>query len=114
MNRIPAGHGFGEALPRQALCALLTIALATVFSNAPLSGAQAAPLSGSLTQISSDPFTVGPGQHATEVEPHMLANGPTLVAPSKLDASQTAAGLRLAGQRPLMAAHPGHTDSCRD
>ncbi len=34
----------------------------------------------SLTQISSDPFTVGPGQHATEVEPHMLANGSTLVA----------------------------------
>jgi hypothetical protein len=34
----------------------------------------------SLTQISSDPFTVGPGQHATEVEPHMLANGTTLVA----------------------------------
>src|SRR5579871_849170 len=33
-----------------------------------------------LTQISSDPFTVGPGQHATEVEPHMLANGTTLVA----------------------------------
>jgi hypothetical protein len=34
----------------------------------------------SLTQISSDPFTVGPGQHATEVEPHVLANGTTLVA----------------------------------
>lgn len=34
----------------------------------------------SLTEISSDPFTVGPGQHATEVEPHMLANGNTLVA----------------------------------
>jgi len=33
-----------------------------------------------LTQISSDPFTVGPGQHATEVEPHMLASGSTLVA----------------------------------
>src|ERR1017187_4812625 len=33
-----------------------------------------------LTQISSDPFTVGPGQHATEVEPHVLANGATLVA----------------------------------
>jgi hypothetical protein len=33
-----------------------------------------------LTQISSDPFTVAPGQHATEVEPHMLANGTTLVA----------------------------------
>jgi len=33
-----------------------------------------------LTQISSDPFTVGPGQHATEVEPHVLANGTTLVS----------------------------------
>ncbi|HVI07732.1 MAG TPA: sialidase family protein [Candidatus Binatia bacterium] len=33
-----------------------------------------------LTEISSDPFTVPPGQHATEVEPHMLANGNTLVA----------------------------------
>lgn len=33
-----------------------------------------------LTQISSDPFTVGPGQHATEVEPHVLSNGTTLVA----------------------------------
>ena len=58
----------------RSLCAPLTMALATVFSTAPLSRAQAAPLSGSLTQISSDPFTVGPGQHATEVEPHMLAN----------------------------------------
>lgn len=34
----------------------------------------------SLTQISSDPFTVPPGQHATQVEPHMLAHGSTLVA----------------------------------
>src|SRR5216684_137908 len=33
-----------------------------------------------LTQISSDPFTVGPGQHATEVEPHVLAFGATEVA----------------------------------
>jgi hypothetical protein len=33
-----------------------------------------------LTEISSDPFTVGPGQHATEVEPHVLADGTTLVA----------------------------------
>lgn len=38
------------------------------------------PVGQNLTQISSDPFTVGPGQHATEVEPHMLANGSTLVA----------------------------------
>lgn len=38
------------------------------------------PIGPNLTQISSDAFTVGPGQHATEVEPHMLANGNTLVA----------------------------------
>ena len=38
------------------------------------------PVGPNLTQISSDTFTVGPGQHATEVEPHMLANGSTLVA----------------------------------
>ena len=38
------------------------------------------PVGPNLTQVSSDSFTVGPGQHATEVEPHMLANGTTLVA----------------------------------
>src|SRR5271165_3800093 len=38
------------------------------------------PVGSNLTQVSSDPFTIGPGQHATEVEPHMLANGNTLVA----------------------------------
>ncbi|HTW56677.1 MAG TPA: sialidase family protein [Terriglobales bacterium] len=38
------------------------------------------PIGANLTQISSDGFTVGPGQHATEVEPHMLANGTMLVA----------------------------------
>lgn len=38
------------------------------------------PIGPNLTQVSSDPYTVGPGQHATEVEPHVLANGSTLVA----------------------------------
>jgi hypothetical protein len=38
------------------------------------------PVGSNLTQLSSDPYTVPPGQHATEVEPHMLANGNTLVA----------------------------------
>lgn len=33
-----------------------------------------------LTEISSDSFTVPPGQHATEVEPHVFAFGSTLVA----------------------------------
>ena len=38
------------------------------------------PVGANLTQISSDPYSVAPGQHATEVEPHLLANGSTLVA----------------------------------
>lgn len=38
------------------------------------------PVGPNLILLSSDPYTVGPGQHATEVEPHMLANGSTLVA----------------------------------
>jgi len=38
------------------------------------------PVGSNLTQVSSDPYSVGPGQHATEVEPHMVANGSTLVA----------------------------------
>ena len=33
-----------------------------------------------VTQISTDTFSVGPGQHATEVEPHVLAHGTTLVS----------------------------------
>jgi hypothetical protein len=49
------------------------------FSAAPAAYAQDMPAV-TLTQISSDPFTVGPGQHATEVEPHVLANGATQVA----------------------------------
>jgi hypothetical protein len=38
------------------------------------------PVGTNLTQMSSDPYAIGPGQHATEVEPHMVANGNTLVA----------------------------------
>jgi hypothetical protein len=38
------------------------------------------PPGANLTQISSDPYTIAPGQHATEVEPHMFANGNTLVS----------------------------------
>jgi hypothetical protein len=38
------------------------------------------PIGANLTQLSSDPYSVAPGQHATEVEPHLLANGNTLVA----------------------------------
>lgn len=38
------------------------------------------PVGPNLTKISFDPYSIGPGQHATEVEPHVLANGSTLVA----------------------------------
>lgn len=38
------------------------------------------PVGPNLTQISSDPYAIAPGQHATEVEPHMVSNGTTLVA----------------------------------
>jgi hypothetical protein len=38
------------------------------------------PVGANLTEVSADPYTVAPGQHATEVEPHLLANGTTLVA----------------------------------
>ncbi len=33
-----------------------------------------------LTRISADTFTIAPGQHATEVEPHAFAYGSTIVA----------------------------------
>ncbi len=49
-------------------CAFLVLCITAVAQTA------------TLKRISFDPFTVGPGQHATEVEPHMLANGTTLVA----------------------------------
>ncbi|HEV2399239.1 MAG TPA: sialidase family protein [Candidatus Sulfotelmatobacter sp.] len=43
-------------------------------------GGSSNPVGSNLILISSDPFTIGPGQHATEVEPHVFANGSTLVA----------------------------------
>ena len=61
-------------LARFACLAVLTLCMATVAVYA-----QDAP-SVTLTQISADLFTVPPGQHATEVEPHVLANGSTQVA----------------------------------
>ncbi len=66
------------------LLALYTLALAgcsgssSSSSSSPTSPGN--PVGSNLTQVSSDPYTVAPGQHATEVEPHMLANGSTLVA----------------------------------
>ena len=58
---------------------IVFLALAICIAPATLIVAQDIPAV-SLTKISSDPFTIGPGQHATEVEPHVLASGSTLVA----------------------------------
>src|SRR5580692_12658825 len=74
MNRILCGYRCGRTVP-----ALLAVVFGSLLMQSSLLAAQDAPAA-TLTQISSDPFTVGPGQHATEVEPHMLANGNTLVA----------------------------------
>jgi hypothetical protein len=65
------------------LLVLLTVTLVgcSGSSSSPSSPIQPVnPIGANLTQISLDPYTIAPGQHATEVEPHMLANGSTLVA----------------------------------
>ncbi|MBA3914414.1 MAG: exo-alpha-sialidase [Acidobacteriales bacterium] len=55
---------------------LKSAVLTTLFSFAALSASAQV----TRTRVSSDPFTVAPGQHATEVEPHTLAFGSTLVS----------------------------------
>jgi hypothetical protein len=64
-------------LVKTLLLILLTLTLATCSSS---SKTPENPIGANLTQVSTDPYTIAPGQHATEVEPHMLANGTTLVA----------------------------------
>ena len=66
---------------------LLSIAVALIVTLLGCSGSSSSvqkqtqnPIGPNLTLMSSDSFTVGPGQHATQVEPHMVANGSTLVA----------------------------------
>ncbi len=63
---------------RVSLPALLALAVICVVSAASVYAQEAPAIS--LTQISSDPFTVAPGQHATEVEPHVLSSGATQVS----------------------------------
>jgi len=58
---------------------LAFLVLAICIAPATLMVAQDVPAV-SLTKTSSDPFAIGPGQHATQVEPHVLASGSTLVA----------------------------------
>jgi len=64
-----------------AVCAIVAFTLALAgCSGSSKSNGPGDPVGANLVQISSDPFTVAPGQHATEVEPHMLSNGTTMVA----------------------------------
>ncbi len=56
---------------------LVAVTFALLFALATTISALA---STTLLQLSSDPFTVGPGQHATEVEPDTLSAGNTLVS----------------------------------
>src|SRR5271156_1738036 len=72
MNRIPSDRRSGSSLFFS--LAVLSLCLAV------MAAAAQETTSVTLTEVSSDPFTVAPGQHATEVEPHVLANGTTEVA----------------------------------
>lgn len=66
------------------MSAVLALTFALVgCSNSPSNSSSSPPgnpVGSNLTQVSSDPYTIAPGQHATEVEPHMFSNGSTLVA----------------------------------
>ena len=68
--------------PGWALCAIFafTLALAACGGSSPSPSTPANPVGSNLVEISSDAFTVAPGQHATEVEPHVVSHGPTMVA----------------------------------
>jgi hypothetical protein len=72
MNRILSGS-YGQKNWSVCLAVVMTIGIGAATGTRAVAQV-------SLTRISSDPFSVGPGQHATEVEPHMLAHGATLVA----------------------------------
>src|ERR1700682_5033430 len=74
MNRILCGSDRGR-ISFAFLMVVLTFAICTAGAHAQ----ENAPAV-TLTRMSSDPFTGGPGQHATEVEPHMFGSGSTLVA----------------------------------
>src|SRR5215475_4579838 len=57
-----------------------TLAWSACGGSSPSTPAAGNPAGSSLVEISSDAFTIAPGQHATEVEPHMVSNGATMVA----------------------------------
>ncbi len=74
----------GARWRRLTVCVVLACMLVSCSgSSSPSSGTGTQPgnpVGANLTQVSADPYSIAPGQHATEVEPHMVANGSTLVA----------------------------------
>jgi hypothetical protein len=81
----PVTRKFGGRAVSSIALALLTLAWAGCSGSSSSSPTSTVtppgnPVGPNLTEVSSDPYSIGPGQHATEVEPHMLANGSTLVA----------------------------------
>src|SRR5579864_5883861 len=79
--------GFWGTICAGAMLAIGTLALvACSGSSSPASSSPSPtppptnPVGANLTQVSFDPYAIAPGQHATQVEPDMAANGNTLVA----------------------------------
>jgi hypothetical protein len=80
-GRCPSGRRLAANLfLALSICALAACSGSSSPASPPTQTPPPNHIGANLTQISSDPYTVGPGQHATEVEPHVLANGTTLVA----------------------------------
>jgi hypothetical protein len=73
-------NAFLGQLISASLASLLILPVAGCSSSHSSQAPPENPIGPNLTQVSSDPYTIAPGQHATEVEPHMLANGSTMVA----------------------------------
>jgi len=74
------GRSFFRKCAGASLLALLTLTLPACSGSSSTSTQPGNPVGPNLIQVSTDAFTIGPGQHATEVEPHMLSNGSTLVS----------------------------------
>src|SRR5215471_808643 len=74
------GRSFFWKCTGVSLVAILVFMLPACSGSSSTSTQPGNPVGSNLTQVSADAFTIGPGQHATEVEPHMLSNGSTLVA----------------------------------
>jgi hypothetical protein len=78
MNRVLSGSRSWRFLFASVVVLSLGMAVVAVYAQDARDHQEAPAFT--LMRVSADPFTVPPGQHATEVEPHVLANGATEVA----------------------------------